>query len=198
VHVKQTVSLLEAGEGNLRSLTIRCVVTTPRVATMLERKLTVCFTERCPESHSRTTMVEIKKAVGQKSCVKCGERFTCGAEGGEERCWCFDLPHLPLAARAGRDCLCPRCLNEAVKIALQLEYPADDLAMDSSWGRAAEPGLVKEGKRPALIENFGLPTLLLEGEDFYSDGGMIVFTASYHLRRGYCCESGCRHCPYND
>ncbi|MEO0903077.1 MAG: DUF5522 domain-containing protein, partial [Bacteroidota bacterium] len=18
----------------------------------------------------------------------------------------------------------------------------------------------------------------------------------YHLKRGYCCESGCRHCPY--
>ncbi|MGI9068485.1 MAG: DUF5522 domain-containing protein [Pyrinomonadaceae bacterium] len=25
---------------------------------------------------------------------------------------------------------------------------------------------------------------------------MIVFTASYHRRRGYCCESGCRQCPY--
>jgi uncharacterized protein (TIGR00290 family) len=23
-----------------------------------------------------------------------------------------------------------------------------------------------------------------------------VFTTAYHLRRGYCCESGCRHCPY--
>lgn len=33
-------------------------------------------------------------------------------------------------------------------------------------------------------------------EDFYYEGEMIVFTANYHLRRGYCCESGCRHCPY--
>jgi hypothetical protein len=24
-----------------------------------------------------------------------------------------------------------------------------------------------------------------------------VFTASYHLRRGYCCENRCRHCPYD-
>ena len=23
-----------------------------------------------------------------------------------------------------------------------------------------------------------------------------MFTKAYHLRRGYCCESGCRHCPY--
>jgi hypothetical protein len=33
--------------------------------------------------------------------------------------------------------------------------------------------------------------------DFYFDGGLMVFTAAYHLRRGYCCESGCRHCPYS-
>jgi len=32
--------------------------------------------------------------------------------------------------------------------------------------------------------------------DFYFDSGMIVFTAAYHLRRGFCCGSGCRHCPY--
>jgi prepilin-type N-terminal cleavage/methylation domain-containing protein/prepilin-type processing-associated H-X9-DG protein len=32
--------------------------------------------------------------------------------------------------------------------------------------------------------------------DFYFDGSLMVFTAEYHLRRGYCCESGCRHCPY--
>ncbi len=35
-----------------------------------------------------------------------------------------------------------------------------------------------------------------EGE-FYYDGPYIVFTAAYHLRRGSCCQSGCRHCPWN-
>ena len=37
---------------------------------------------------------------------------------------------------------------------------------------------------------------LVEGEDFYYEGPYIVFTAKYLLARGYCCESGCRHCPY--
>jgi hypothetical protein len=37
---------------------------------------------------------------------------------------------------------------------------------------------------------------LVEGVDFYREGAAIVFTQSYHLRRGSCCESGCRHCPY--
>jgi len=37
---------------------------------------------------------------------------------------------------------------------------------------------------------------LKEGEDFYREGQYIVFTEKYLKKRGYCCESGCRHCPY--
>lgn len=36
----------------------------------------------------------------------------------------------------------------------------------------------------------------LSPEDFYMEGPYLVFTAAYHLRRGYCCNSSCRHCPY--
>jgi hypothetical protein len=37
----------------------------------------------------------------------------------------------------------------------------------------------------------------LDKEDFYySPEGYIVFTEKYHLKRGYCCKSGCKHCPY--
>jgi hypothetical protein len=32
--------------------------------------------------------------------------------------------------------------------------------------------------------------------EFYMEGPYMVFTAAYHLRRGYCCNSDCRHCPY--
>jgi hypothetical protein len=38
---------------------------------------------------------------------------------------------------------------------------------------------------------------LVEGVDFYyNDDGYKVFTEAYHLKRGYCCQSGCKHCPY--
>jgi hypothetical protein len=37
----------------------------------------------------------------------------------------------------------------------------------------------------------------VEGIDYYFEGAFVVFTERFHLRRGYCCESGCRHCPYN-
>lgn len=32
--------------------------------------------------------------------------------------------------------------------------------------------------------------------DWYLEKGLLVYTSAYHLRRGSCCGSGCRHCPY--
>ncbi|HET6169150.1 MAG TPA: DUF5522 domain-containing protein [Terracidiphilus sp.] len=36
----------------------------------------------------------------------------------------------------------------------------------------------------------------LAPEDFYVENGLVVFTETYHRKRGSCCGSGCRHCPY--
>ena len=38
---------------------------------------------------------------------------------------------------------------------------------------------------------------LVEGVHYYLEDGFLVFTAVYHRLRGYCCGSGCRHCPYD-
>ncbi|MFT7073661.1 DUF5522 domain-containing protein [Patiriisocius sp. Uisw_017] len=35
-----------------------------------------------------------------------------------------------------------------------------------------------------------------EGDFYLTPEGYKCFTEQYHLKRGYCCESGCRHCPY--
>lgn len=36
-----------------------------------------------------------------------------------------------------------------------------------------------------------------ETEDYYfNEEGFMVFTKAYHLKRGYCCKNGCKHCPY--
>ena len=32
--------------------------------------------------------------------------------------------------------------------------------------------------------------------DSYVERGLLVYTAAFHLKRGSCCGSGCRHCPY--
>ena len=37
----------------------------------------------------------------------------------------------------------------------------------------------------------------LDPEDYYhSDDGYIVYTEKHHLKRGYCCQNSCKHCPY--
>ncbi len=35
-----------------------------------------------------------------------------------------------------------------------------------------------------------------EPDFYYTPEGYKCFTEKYHLKRGYCCKSGCRHCPY--
>ncbi|MCC6584326.1 MAG: hypothetical protein IT271_11540 [Chitinophagales bacterium] len=35
--------------------------------------------------------------------------------------------------------------------------------------------------------------------DYYLDElGRMVFTETYHLKRGYCCGNDCKHCPWKD
>ncbi len=41
-----------------------------------------------------------------------------------------------------------------------------------------------------------IPEELVEGVHYYMEDGYMVFTALYLQQRGYCCESGCRNCPY--
>lgn len=37
----------------------------------------------------------------------------------------------------------------------------------------------------------------LTPEEYYlSKEGYLIFTEKYHLNRGYCCKSNCKHCPY--
>lgn len=109
---------------------------------------------------------------GEKICSRCHAAFTCGAVQADEHCWCERLPHVPLIADERTDCFCPECLNEAITKLNPAEGPA----------RAGN-------QKPSLPQ-------LREGEDYYLEGGAMVFTAAYHLKRGYCCESDCRHCPY--
>lgn len=37
---------------------------------------------------------------------------------------------------------------------------------------------------------------LVEDVDYYFENGLMVLTARFLLKRGYCCGNGCRHCPY--
>lgn len=42
------------------------------------------------------------------------------------------------------------------------------------------------------------PKTFVEGHDFYFEDGLMVLTRRYLLSRGFCCENGCRNCPYGN
>ncbi|MGE0562177.1 MAG: DUF5522 domain-containing protein [Flavobacteriales bacterium] len=46
------------------------------------------------------------------------------------------------------------------------------------------------------MEGFSKIDKLADDEYYYSPEGYIVFTEKYLLKRGYCCQNGCKHCPY--
>lgn len=115
-----------------------------------------------------------------KVCSICGNSFACGFDDREKACWCTDLPPImPMDPTV--DCRCPTCLRAIVKEKIG-EYVAT-INPKSAPGNLAKD-LPKSEK-------------LVEGIDYYiNEAGNYVFTAWYHLRRGYCCQNGCKHCPY--
>jgi len=40
----------------------------------------------------------------------------------------------------------------------------------------------------------------VEPEDWYEDPetGLVVWTRRFLVARGFCCNGGCRHCPYDE
>lgn len=42
-----------------------------------------------------------------------------------------------------------------------------------------------------------MPQTMIEGVDYYvNEQGLMVLTAQHHIKRGYCCGNGCKHCPF--
>ena len=56
-------------------------------------------------------------------------------------------------------------------------------------------GLVKSSKKDKKTFQEG-GSEQLSPSSFYIENGKYVFTKEFHLNRGYCCGSGCRHCPF--
>ncbi|MBL4656188.1 MAG: hypothetical protein JKY33_10250 [Bacteroidia bacterium] len=40
--------------------------------------------------------------------------------------------------------------------------------------------------------------LILNIDYYINDQGLYVFTEKYLKDRGYCCDCGCKHCPYKE
>ena len=104
-------------------------------------------------------------------CPKCGTAFQCKRDDITS-CECNAVS---LGEDASRfiamnydGCLCKSCLEHL--------------------GEAIS--LSKSHEFPTNSETF------VQGVHYYIENGNWVFTETYHILRGSCCQSGCRHCPY--
>ncbi|MCR9251200.1 MAG: DUF5522 domain-containing protein [bacterium] len=111
-----------------------------------------------------------------KKCCTCENSFECS---GDSSCWCSDLPNILELEKAG-DCQCPDCLKKNVSNAI------DDFVTKFKAGAV-------ENLAPAYNTS---PPSFVEGIDYYLQNGAWVFREWAHLKRGFCCGNGCRHCPY--
>jgi len=130
---------------------------------------------------------DLNDVSGSTTCGSCGEVLTCDALNKSRTCWCQGFPPLPAFVpgdSSGANCLCPSCLG------LRLE--------------ALVQQAVSEGTREALLGFIQSNAIekedtgeLVEFIDYRIEEGNWVFSGWYHLKRGYCCGSGCRNCPFD-
>jgi hypothetical protein len=73
----------------------------------------------------------------------------------------------------------------------------DDVALRDHWHVPLESRLSpKHAQYAEIVRRHS--DALSQGVPNYPDplSGFRVFTAEFLARRGYCCASGCRHCPF--
>lgn len=51
-------------------------------------------------------------------------------------------------------------------------------------------------KNEKRIESPEKPQKFIEGIDYIFEDDLMILTAHFLLKRGYCCQYGCRNCPY--
>lgn len=86
---------------------------------------------------------------------------------------------MPLEMEPG--CYCPACLKQRIQAKVE------------AFCRAIRP----ETALTSGAQKYARPGPLIEDLDYYlNEEGKFVLTAWYLLKRGHCCQNGCRHCPY--
>lgn len=111
-------------------------------------------------------------------CPSCQSEFTCEAKAGSTTCWCMQLPPI-IELDEQSDCFCPTCLKKTV--AEQITKKLLDKSLEQSIQMAKD------------YQNL---TSFTEYIDYTIESGNYVFTKWYHLKRGACCDNGCRNCAF--
>ena len=112
-----------------------------------------------------------------KKCSNCNNEFGC-VENDTNRCWCEPFPK-DLLENYKENCLCNTCLTNTIS---------------SNINDLLDQGAHEESLK--IAKNFRDETRLFLDIDYTIEGDQYVFTKWYLLKRGFCCKSGCRNCPY--
>jgi len=105
-------------------------------------------------------------------CPLCGDPNNCqlcGAGAHKGPCWCASVTF-------------PESLLARIPLQLRNRACICQRCVTAFWREQANNRPKKMGSA-----NF-----------YFDETGLMVFTAAYHLRRGYCCGNNCRHCPYRN
>jgi uncharacterized protein DUF5522 len=114
-----------------------------------------------------------------QQCSVCQQEFNCGSVEGQQSCWCAAYPPV-MPTGFAKSCRCPACLSLAIT-----EHINQSL-LQYGFQKLVE-----------LAAPYRAQTELVEGIDYTTEDGNMVFSKWYHLKRGSCCGNGCRNCPYD-
>ena len=113
-----------------------------------------------------------------KKCTSCNNEFGCTGKGVNQPCWCEPFP-VELTKNLSQSCLCTTCLTNSISSNINDLIESND-----------HHDTIK------IAQSFRDETRLFLDIDYTIEDDQYVFTKWYLLKRGFCCKSGCRNCPY--
>lgn len=172
--------MAEGSKADLKEIVVRELKRAEGIVKSPKKRPTEAGTPQ--DSDLRTEVIFILKFVAVRA-EYAGKRMS-------------DAAHCPMCGEANECQVCAVgaykgpcwCASVTVPTELLARVPAEDVNKRCICKRCIEAAL-REAHRKA-------PFQARAGDFYFEAGGLLVFTEAYHLRRGYCCGSGCRHCPY--
>ncbi len=108
-------------------------------------------------------------------CTLCNSEFECF---NKLDCWCSSMPKIKIDVST-KNCICSNCLLKEMARLINDEH------------------ILLTVEQKDEISRLGIVGKLEQNVDFYiNEEENFVFTKWYHLKRAYCCNNGCKHCPY--
>ena len=97
--------------------------------------------------------------------------------------------------RCENDILCKaEAIDSCACSTIQLSESTLDHLKETQYDCLCNACLIDINKR--VKEADSTTNVLTEDIHYYMEDGLLVFKELYHIQRGYCCKSGCRHCAY--